>query len=108
MVLGKDGLGIFAFSVPLPIYVILFIRGSYAGPTPAALLVTNALEGKTGVKAFFRRYIQWRVEPRWYLVILFGSPLIYLAAALIWLGVSPLQIFLHNGPRYSQPICPPC
>jgi hypothetical protein len=32
MVLGKDGLGIFAFNVLLPIYVILFILGSYAGP----------------------------------------------------------------------------
>jgi CAAX protease family protein len=58
MVLGKDGLGILPFSVPIPLYAILFILGAYAGPTLGSLLVTNALEGKAGVKAFFRRYIQ--------------------------------------------------
>ncbi len=91
MVLGKDGLGILAFSVPLPIYVILFILGSYTGPTLAALLVTNELEGKTGVKAFIRRYGQWRVGIRWYLVLFFGYPLVYLAAALIWLRPAAIQ-----------------
>jgi membrane protease YdiL (CAAX protease family) len=91
MVLGKDGLGILPFSVPIPLYAILFILGAYAGPTLGSLLVTNALEGKAGVKAFFRRYIQWRVGARWYLVVFFGYPLVYLVAAVTWLGVAPLQ-----------------
>jgi membrane protease YdiL (CAAX protease family) len=91
MVVGKDGLGTLPFSVPIPLYVILFILGSYTGPTLAALLVTNALQGKAGVKAFFRRYIQWRVDTRWHLIVFFGYPLVYLVAALIWLGVAPLQ-----------------
>jgi membrane protease YdiL (CAAX protease family) len=98
MVLGRDGLGIVPFSVPIPIYAVLFILGSYAGPTLAALLVTHALEGKAGIKTFLRRYFQWRVGVRWYLIVFFAYPSVYILAALIWLGPAALQNIL---PQWS-------
>ena len=46
MVLGQDGLGIFSFSVPLPIYIVLFLASSFSRPTGAAIYVTSVLEGR--------------------------------------------------------------
>lgn len=96
IVFGKDGLAIFPFSVPFPLYAALFILGSYAGPTLAALLVTNVLEGKAGLRSLFRRYFQWRVGVPWYLIVFFGYPLVYILAAVIWLGTVPLQNILTH------------
>src|SRR5688500_18777795 len=59
MILGQDGLGLLPYSVPFAIYVVLFIASSFTGPTLAAVAVTAALDGKEGVKHFFRRYAQW-------------------------------------------------
>jgi len=81
MVLGKDGLGLFPYNVPMILYVILFILGSFSGPTVAAFVVTNAIEGKAGMRRLFRRYGQWRVKSRWYLLAIFGFPVIYIVAA---------------------------
>jgi uncharacterized protein len=91
MVLGKDGLGLFSYNVPLPIYIILFLLSSYSGPTLAALLLTNAMGGKESVKTFLRRYRIWRVGIRWYLIALFGYPLLYMVIGMLWLGTVPLQ-----------------
>ena len=86
MVLGQDGLGLFQFQVPLPVYIILFLASSFSGPTGAAVYVTSVLEGKEGVRRFFRRYVQWRVGFRWYLFAFFAFPLIYLLAGSIFMG----------------------
>jgi membrane protease YdiL (CAAX protease family) len=91
MVFGKDGLGIFSYSVPLPIYIILFLLSSYSGPTLAALLITNASDGKIGVKAFLRRYWIWHVGAQWYFIALLGYPLLYVVVGMFWLGGAPLQ-----------------
>ena len=91
MVLGQDGLGLLPYSVPFALYVVLFLAASFLGPTLAALVVTAALEGRPGIKQFLRRYVQWRVGVRWYLLIIFGFPVIYLLAASIWMGMQPLQ-----------------
>jgi len=91
MVLGKDGLGIFPYSIPLPVYIILFLLSSYSGPTLAALLITNAMERKEGVKAFLHRYWIWHVGIQWYLIALLGYPLLYVIVGIFWLGIAPLQ-----------------
>lgn len=91
MVLGQDGLGLLSYSVPLPLYVVLFLAASFSGPTVAALVVTSALEGTVGVKHFLRRYIQWRVGWQWYLIMLLGFPAIYFVAATAWMGIEPLH-----------------
>jgi uncharacterized protein len=91
MVLGKDGLGLFDYSVPLPIYIFLFLLSAYTGPTLAALLVTNVREGREGIQAFLRRYRIWLVGARWYLIALLGYPLLYVVVAMCWLGTAALH-----------------
>ena len=91
MVFGQDGLDLLPYRVPFGLYVALFLASSFTGPTVAAVAVTAALEGKAGVKDFFRRYGQWRVGWQWYLILLVGFPAIYLIAATIWMGVEPWQ-----------------
>lgn len=91
MVFGQDGLRLFPYNVPLPIYILLFLLSSYSGPTLAALLITDATQGKEGVRAFLSRYRIWRVGFQWYLVALLGYPLLYVVVAMFWLGVAPLQ-----------------
>jgi uncharacterized protein len=89
--LGQDGLGLLPYSVPFGLYVVLFVASSFTGPTLAAVVVTAALDGKAGVKHFFRRYAQWRIGLPWYLIMLFGFPAIYLIAATVWMGLEPWQ-----------------
>jgi membrane protease YdiL (CAAX protease family) len=96
MVLGKDGLGLLPYSVPIAVYIILFLLSSYAGPTLAAYLVTNAIDGKAGMRKLFRRYGQWRVGVRWYLLAIFGYPIIYVVAASISLHGLPLADLRAN------------
>src|SRR5512139_2704146 len=61
MIVSADGLALFPFRVPFPLFVALFLLSSYAGPTLGAVVVTNALEGRPGLARFFRRYALWRV-----------------------------------------------
>ena len=55
IVMGQDGLGLLPYHVPLWLYVGLFLSATFAGPSLAAFLVTDALEGRTGIKHFLRR-----------------------------------------------------
>lgn len=106
LVLGKTGLGLLPFSVPLALYAALFVAGAYAGPTLAAYTVTAATSGRAGGRQFFRRYGQWRVGVRWYLLVLFGYPLIALVAATAWLGAAPWQALLANWPLFFTTYLP--
>ena len=90
MVLGKQGLGIFPYEVPEALFAILFILGAIAGPTMGAYLVTNALDGREGRRKLFRRYFQWRVGLPWYVLAIFGFPIIYLASGSVASGSVPL------------------
>jgi membrane protease YdiL (CAAX protease family) len=91
MILSADGLGLFQYQVPFPIFLALFLLSAFAGPTGGAVAVTNALEGRAGVTRFFRRYAQWRVGILPYLLVLFGFPLIWLIALISQTGLAPLQ-----------------
>jgi uncharacterized protein len=91
MVLSSDGLGVFQYQVPFPIFVTLFLLSSFAGPTLGAVVVTQALDGRGGVARFFRRYGLWRVGILPYLLVLFGFPIIWLVATCSQLGIAPLQ-----------------
>lgn len=90
MVLGRQGLGIFPYEVPMALFAILFILGAIAGPTLGAFLVTNALDGNEGRRKLFRRYGQWRVGLPWYALAIFGIPIIYIAAGSVAMGGMPL------------------
>lgn len=103
MVLGRDGLGILPYEVPMALFVILFILGAIAGPTLGAFLVTNALEGKEGRRKLFRRYGQWRVGLPWYVLAVFGFPMIYIIAGSIVLGRVPLADLGANWTTFFSP-----
>ena len=64
--LGSHGL--LAFRLPM----LLWIPMGY-GPTFAALIVTGALAGKTGIRTLLGRLLIWRVGWPWYAVAVFGS-----------------------------------
>ena len=106
MVLGKDGLGLLPYSVPMILYIILFITGSFSGPTLAAYLVTNALEGKDGLRKFFRRYGQWRAGLRWYLFAVFAFPILYIAAASIVIHGVPIADLRANWTTFFSSYLP--
>ncbi|HEV2579540.1 MAG TPA: type II CAAX endopeptidase family protein, partial [Ktedonobacteraceae bacterium] len=97
-ILGKNGLALLPFTVPFALFAVLFILSSFAGPTLGAFLVTAITGGKPGVRQFLRRYVQWRVGLLWYLVVLFGYPVVYLLTTSIFLGVAPFSALIQNWP----------
>ena len=78
--------GVFDFRVPIPFLVLM----GY-GPTIAALIVTELLEGKSGIRALLGQLLRWRVGIQWFLIAIFGmAGLFFLAYQLsIWLGYPP-------------------
>ena len=100
MMLGEDGLGLLAYHVPFWLYVVLFLAASFSGPTVAALAVTAAREGKTGIKQVLRRFGQWRVGWQWYLIFLIGFPVLYLIPATVWLGAAPWRALVAPWPTF--------
>jgi membrane protease YdiL (CAAX protease family) len=53
---------------------------------PTALWVTSITDGRAGVRALFARVFRWRFSIGWWLVVLFGLPLIALLLGLIFGG----------------------
>ena len=72
------------------------ILGALAGPTLSAVIVTAVLDGRNGLRDFFKRYIQWRAGLVWWLVVLFGILLALNTFASFILGVSVWVEFLGN------------
>lgn len=72
------------------------ILGALAGPTLAAVLVIAATEGRAGLGAFFRRYLQWRAGIGWWLLVLFGILAALTALAAVVLGPAVLSEFVRN------------
>jgi len=72
------------------------ILGALAGPTLSAIIVTATLEGRNGLRNFFKRYIQWRARFVWWLFVLFGILLSLNTLAAFILGVSVWTEFLKN------------
>src|SRR5215212_9328215 len=86
LLLSNDGFGVLPFTPPLVLDGILGLVATLAGPSLAALLVTTALEGETGIRQFLRRYRQWRADSRAYLSILVGYPLFFGVLASVFVG----------------------
>lgn len=58
-----------------------FVPGAF-GPAVAALVVIGVVDGRDGIRAFLRRWVLWRVAPRWYLLALVGLPALGLVVGL--------------------------
>lgn len=100
MVLGRQGLGLFDYQVPLPLYAALFIASVFAGPTGAALVLTRTLEGRAGLAGFFRRYGQWRVGWLPMFLAVLGAPLLYLGLVAGVAGWSGLATVARRGTSF--------
>lgn len=96
--LSKDGIGVLPFSMPFAVFAVLFVMSGLAGPTLAALVMTGVTEGKSGVRAFLRRYRIWQVGMQWWLAVLFGYVGVYLLIAVAALGGAPLTAFAQKWP----------
>jgi len=80
-------------SLPIQPFQIL---GALAGPTLAAVIVTAATQGRRGLGAFFKRYLQWREGLIWWLFVLFGILIALTLVAAAILGVSVLGQFFQK------------
>ena len=80
------------------IYVIFHVLHTF-GPTLAAIIMINILEGKAGIRRLWQRIRQWRAPWHWYLFILLGIPALIMLGIIIqpgalasFQGVSPLLL----------------
>ena len=83
--LGTSGFGLFTYDLPpQPSILVLTLVGLAGG----AFLVTRIADGKEGVRELRSRYFTWRTGPQWYLLALFGAPLLLLVGAAVVQGPS--------------------
>jgi membrane protease YdiL (CAAX protease family) len=81
ILLSSRGLGL--INIPDGLGFALFILSTYAGPFVGAWVVTRVIDGREGVRQWFKRMLQWRVGWLWYVVVLVGFPLVFGLAATI-------------------------
>jgi membrane protease YdiL (CAAX protease family) len=67
-------------------YTIWSVASSFAGPTLAAIIMTNITEGKAGLLRLRQRLQQRRAGWQWYLFILVGIPALNLLGIIIQPG----------------------
>lgn len=64
----------------------------FAGPSVSSLLLTGLVSGRAGYRGLFARMTQWRVDARWFAVVLLFAPLL-VAAVLLALSLTS-SVFL--------------
>jgi len=91
--LGASGFGLLPYDlVPQPSILLLTLVGPF--------LVTRIADGKEGVRELRSRYFTWRTGPQWYLLALFGAPLLLLVGAAVVQGTGVLGTFGANLPQF--------
>ncbi|MFL5805028.1 MAG: type II CAAX prenyl endopeptidase Rce1 family protein, partial [Roseiflexaceae bacterium] len=98
IVLAQNGLGLLPFTFPDILLAVLFILGTFMGPTLAAFLIAAATSGRGGVRRLLQRYIQWRVGASWYLLVLTGPIVMIVVGLSAWLGLAPLATAAQQWP----------
>ncbi len=92
--LGKSGFGIIPVDIPAQVGILLV---TIFGLTSVAFLVTRIADGKAGTRALRRHYYRFRAGPQWYLLAIFGPPMLLLVAGLALHGGSALSPIGHNA-----------
>jgi membrane protease YdiL (CAAX protease family) len=82
----SHGSGVFPYDLSEGFGNAFYLLGTFIGPTIAALIVTGVTEGRVGVMRLLKRFVQWRVRPRWYVVALGINLLIWLLAYAALMG----------------------
>jgi uncharacterized protein len=101
-----SGRGLGWIDLPDPLAFLTFFLATYTGPFLSAVLVTRWTMGKSGLRQLLGRILQWRFGIKWYLVILFGYPLIFLAGLSVSLGGLPFSAALQNWPLFFSVYLP--
>jgi membrane protease YdiL (CAAX protease family) len=98
-VLFESGFGLIPIGIPAPAVMLSFIPAAMAGPALAAFLVTRMVEGKQGTRNLLRRRIlKWRLGIQWYLIAIFGIPIVYFVTTSLLLGAAPLTALTEEWP----------
>lgn len=98
MTLSRNaGVGLLSYDLPDILMYVLLVLTIFSGPTLAALIVTGVTEGREGVRQFLKRFIQWRVGLRWYLVALFIILSIWVLAYTAVIGLPVLVGAVTHG-----------
>ena len=79
---------------------IASILGGF-GPLIAALLVTAAVEGRTGVHDLVRRIVAWRQKPIGYLLALFLPIVAYLLAVALYWAFNERPGLVQEAPPFA-------
>ncbi len=93
-ILGKSGLGVLNIAFPTRLINSL---ASILGLMLTAVLMTWLLNGAAGVRKLLQRFVTWRVGLEWYVMALFGAPVLFLIGAATTLGSMPVGIFVRQG-----------
>jgi len=100
----SHGSGVLPYDLSEGLGNTLYLLGTFIGPTVAALIVTGVTEGRVGVARLLKRFIQWRVRPRWYLIALGINLVIGFIGSAYFIGfvAGPLQP-RANSTRGARP-----
>lgn len=97
VVLAQNGLGLLPIKLPFELFAVL---ATFGGPTVAAIVMAGVTEGRAGVRALLRRYIQGKIGIGWYALILLGMPLAFLLASTVVLGAAPWHTLAAKAPLF--------
>ncbi len=88
VLLARNGFGLLPVTLPADLFGGL---GTVAAHVLSTLLITAAVEGRPGLLQLLRRYLRWRVDARWYLVVCVPTA-IWLVAAVAAGATSPAAL----------------
>lgn len=98
LLLSQRGFGLLV--LPDPLLLLTFFLATYTGPFAAALIVTRVTTGKAGLRQLLRSIVQWRVGLQWYLLVLFGYPLLFAAGISVVAGSGILSEMAQQWPLF--------
>lgn len=85
-VLGDSGLNVLDLHVPRlggSAQLVGLLPGAYLGPVTAAFIVTATVSGRDGLRHWSRRLVKFKVNWRWYAVVLLGVPATILLSTFV-------------------------
>jgi len=93
-VLSASGLGVLPFDVPTVLgttQLVGVLPGAFLGPIFSAFLVTRIAFGRQGLKEWLSRFARWKVNWRWYVIIITAVPALLTVVGIISAGWSAVQ-----------------
>jgi membrane protease YdiL (CAAX protease family) len=101
--------GIPAIVEPLYLPSIYILPGIALGASGAAFFITALVYGKAGVLGLLKRFLLWRVAPRWFVFAILGLPLIKICVGSVLMAgpepfkaLAPSALILYPGAYFSH------